>query len=42
MMIEPGEEILLDAGKPFRVLAVVPFEKADESPLAGLLPVKAA
>ena len=31
MMIKPGEEIHLDAGKRFRVLDVVPFEE-EESP----------
>jgi hypothetical protein len=35
-------EILLGAGKRFRVLDVVPFEEEDESPLVGLLQVEAA
>jgi len=29
------------AGRRFRVLAVVPFEKEDESPFVGLLPAEA-
>ena len=42
MMIHVGEEILLGAGRRFRVLDVVPFEEADESPFVGLLQVEAA
>jgi hypothetical protein len=42
MMIKPGEEIHLGAGKRFRVLDVVPFEEEDESPFVGLLQVEAA
>jgi hypothetical protein len=42
VMIRPGEEILLGAGKRFRVLDVVPFEEKDESPFVGLLQVEAA
>jgi hypothetical protein len=41
-MIQPGEEILLSAGQRFRVLDVVPFEEADESPFVGLLKVEVA
>jgi hypothetical protein len=41
MMVKPGEEILLGAGRRFRVLAVVPFEEGDESPFVGLLQVEA-
>ncbi|HEV8179993.1 MAG TPA: hypothetical protein VGP54_06810, partial [Gaiellaceae bacterium] len=36
------EEILLGAGRRFRVLTVVPFEEEDESPFVGLLRVEAA
>jgi hypothetical protein len=42
MMIKPGEEILLGAGRRFRVVAVVPFDEEDESPFVGLLQVEAA
>jgi hypothetical protein len=42
MMIKPGEEVLLGAGKRFRVLDVVPFEEEDESPFVGLPQVEAA
>jgi hypothetical protein len=42
MMIKPGEEILLGAGRRFRVVSVVPFEEEDESPFVGLLQVEAA
>jgi len=42
MMIKPGEEIPLDAGQRFRVVAVVPFEEEDESPFVGMLKVEAA
>jgi hypothetical protein len=41
MMIKPGEEIHLGAGRRFRVLDVVPFEEED-SPLVGLLQLEAA
>ena len=41
LMIKPGEEILLGAGKRFRLLDVVPFEDDDESPFVGLLQVEA-
>jgi hypothetical protein len=40
MVIKPGEEIHLGAGKRFRVLDIVPLE--DDSPLVGLLQVEAA
>ena len=40
MLIKPGEEILLGAGRRFRVLDVVPFDE-DESPFVGLLQVEA-
>lgn len=40
MMIRPDEEIHLDGGRVFRVLAVEPAE--DESPYVGLLEVEAA
>ena len=40
MMIKPGEEIRVGNGRRFRVLAVVPFEEAHESPLVGLLQVE--
>jgi hypothetical protein len=42
MMIKPGEEIHLGAGPRFRILDVVPFDEADESPFVGLLQVEAA
>jgi hypothetical protein len=42
MMIKQGEEILLGAGKRFRVLDAEPFEEEDESPFGGLLQVEAA
>jgi hypothetical protein len=42
MMIQPGEEILLGAGRRFRVIDVVPFEEEDESRFVGLLQVVAA
>jgi hypothetical protein len=42
MMIKPGEEILLGAGRRFRVLDVVPFEEEDDSSFVGLLQVEAA
>ena len=42
VMIKPGEEILLGAGRRFRVLDVVPFDDEDESPFIGLLQVEAA
>jgi hypothetical protein len=41
-MIKPGEEIVADKNKRFRVVAVVPFEEEDESPFVGLLQVEAA
>jgi hypothetical protein len=41
-MIHPGEEIHFGAGKSFRVVAVVPFDQEDESPLVGLLQVEDA
>jgi len=41
-VINPGEEIHLDAGQRFRVLDVVPFDEEDESPFVGLLQVEAA
>jgi hypothetical protein len=34
VMIKPGEEIHLGAGRRFRVIEVVPFEE-DESPFVG-------
>lgn len=37
-MIYPGEEILLGAGKSFRVLDLVPFE--DGSPFVGQLQIE--
>lgn len=40
--IKPGELLFFGGGRKFRVLAVVPLEEEDESPLAGLLQVKAA
>ena len=42
VVIKPGEEIHLGAGKRFRVLDVVPFDEEDESPFVGLLRVEAA
>jgi hypothetical protein len=42
VMIKPGEEIHANSGQRLRVLAVVPFEEEDESPLVGLLQVEAA
>jgi hypothetical protein len=42
MLINPGEEILLGAGRRFRVLDVVSFDEEDESPFVGLLRVEAA
>ena len=39
-MIHAGEEILVDNGRRLRVLALVPFEKEDESPFVGLLQVE--
>jgi hypothetical protein len=42
MMIKPGEEIIAGANQRFRVLDVVAFEEADESPFVGLLQVEAA
>jgi hypothetical protein len=41
-MIYPGEEIIADHNKRFRVLDVVPFDGEDESPFVGLLQVEAA
>lgn len=41
MMIQPGEEIHLDAGRRFRVIDVVPFDE-DELPFVGPLQVEAA
>lgn len=41
MMIGSGDEIHIDGGRRFRVVAVVPFEE-DESPFVGLLEVEAA
>jgi hypothetical protein len=41
VMIKPGEEILLGAGRRFRVLDVVPFEQEDASPFVELLQVGA-
>jgi len=35
MQIKAGEEILLGAGRQFRVLDVVPFEEADELGVRG-------
>jgi hypothetical protein len=37
MMIKPGEEIIAGGNEHFRVIAVVPFDEEDESPLVGLL-----
>ena len=42
VVIKPGEEIHLGAGKRFRVLDVVPFEEEDESPFMGMVKVEAA
>jgi hypothetical protein len=42
MMIKPGEEILLGAGRRFRVLELVQFEEEDQSQFVGLLKVEAA
>jgi hypothetical protein len=42
MMIKPGEEIHLGAGRRFRIVDVVAFEEEDESPFVGLLQVEAA
>jgi hypothetical protein len=41
VVIKPGDEIHVGAGKRFRVLDVVPFDEEDESPFVGLLQVKA-
>jgi hypothetical protein len=41
MMIKPGEEILLGAGRPFRVLDVVPIAE-EGSRFVGLLQVEVA
>jgi hypothetical protein len=41
VMIKPGEEILLGAGRRFRVLEVVAFDDEDESPFVGLLKIEA-
>jgi hypothetical protein len=38
--LEPGEEILLGTGRPVRVVDVIPFDEADESPFVGLLQVE--
>ena len=38
MMSSPGEEVLLGAGQPFRVLGVVPFGDEGESAFVGPLP----
>lgn len=40
VIIRAGEEILVGNGRRFRVLDVVPFEEADESPFAALLQVE--
>ena len=42
MMIKPGEESHLAVGQRFRVLDVVSFDEADESPFVGLLKVEAS
>lgn len=43
LMIKPGEEILLGAGRRYTVLDVVPFEdEDDQSPFVGMLQVEAA
>lgn len=42
VMIRPEDEIHLDGGRRFRVIAVVPWEPEDESPYTGLLQVVAA
>ena len=39
VMIKPGEEIHLGAGRRFRVLDVVPVDEEDESPFVGFLQV---
>jgi hypothetical protein len=41
-MVKPGQELFCGNSLRFRVLAVVPFEEQDESPLVGLLQVEAA
>jgi hypothetical protein len=37
VMIKPGEEIIAGKNQRFRVVAVVPFEEVDESPVVGML-----
>ena len=37
----PDEEVIARSNQRFRVLAVVPFDEEDESPV-GLIPVEAA
>jgi hypothetical protein len=41
-MIHPGDELFFGGGRRFRVLDVVAFSEADESPFVGLLKVEAA
>jgi len=40
--IKPREEILFGGGRRFRVLDVVPFAEAYESPFVGMLKVEVA
>jgi hypothetical protein len=42
VVIKPGDEIHLGAGRRFRVVAVVPFEDGDEASFVGMLKVEAA
>ena len=42
IMIKPGEEVLLGAGRRYRVVDLVAFDEEDESPFVGLLQVQAA
>jgi hypothetical protein len=42
MMFKPGEEIIAGENERFRVVDVVPFDEADESPFVGLLEVEVA
>jgi hypothetical protein len=42
MQIKPDEEILVGNGRRLRVLAVVPFEDADQLGFVGMLKVEAA
>jgi hypothetical protein len=41
-MVKIGEELFFGGGRRFRVVDVVVFEEADESPFVGMVEVEAA